>query len=97
MERSNLLNVIILFSILLFSSCSEREKKYKVEDIKVISEKIVEKEYKQTGRRILREQRKRTYTDTIRLYQIILIKDNIKDTLITRNKPYYNIGDSVIY
>ncbi len=86
--------ILSVFTLFLFSSCI-RSERYKVEDIKVICEEIVEREYKQSGKRILREQRRNTYTDTIRIYKVVFVKDTIRDVRIMEHKPYYNIGDSV--
>ncbi len=87
--------ILSVFTLFLFSSCI-RSERYKVEDIKVVFEEVVEREYKQSGKRILREQRRNTYTDTIRIYQVVFVKDTIRDVCIMEHKPhYYNIGDSV--
>lgn len=86
--------IFLVFMSFLFSSCI-RSEKYKVEDIKVVFEEVVERECKQTGKRILREQRRNTYTDTIRTYRVVFAKDTIRDIFIMKHKPCYNIGDSV--
>ena len=86
---------IFLFLICIFSLTSCIGEKYKVKDINFVRQEIVEREQRQTGRRILREQRRKTYIDTINIYQMVLVRDSVETILEFKHKPPYKVGDEI--
>lgn len=74
-------------------SCKRIE--YNVDEVRLIHQEVIEREYKQTGKRILREQRRKTYSDTIRTYRVVLSNNSIVKTIYLNKKPKYKKGDKV--
>lgn len=90
--------ILILFiSIMVFASCKRETNTYKVDEIRLIHQEVIEREYRQSGKRILREQRRKTYIDTIRIYKVVLSNDSTSKTIELNYKPNFNVGDIISY
>lgn len=90
--------ILILFiSIMVFVSCKRGTNTYKVDEIRLIHQEVVEREYRQSGKRILREQRRKTYADTIRIYKVVLSNNSISKTIELNYKPNFNVGAIISY
>lgn len=90
--------ILILFIfIMVFASCKRETNAYKVDEIRLIHQEVIEREYRQSGKRILREQRRKIYTDTIRIYKVVLSNDSTSKTIELNYKPNFNVGDTISY
>lgn len=89
--------LILCISVMVFASCKRETNTYKVDEIRLIHQEVIEREYRQSGKRILREQRRKTYTDTIRIYKVVLSNDSISKTIELNHKPNFNVGDIINY
>ena len=89
--------LILFISLMVFVSCKRETNTYKVDDIRLIHQEVIEREYRQSGKRILREQRRKTYSDTIRIYKVVLSNDNISKTIELNHKSNFNVGDIINY
>lgn len=83
--------------LILFVSCKRETNAYKVDEVRLIHQEVIEREYRQSGKRILREQRRKTYSDTIRIYKVVLSNDSISKTIELNHKPNFNVGDIINY
>lgn len=89
--------ILILFMSVIFVSCKRETNTYKVDEIRLIHQEVIEREYRQSGKRILREQRRKTYSDTIRIHKVVLSNDSISKTIELNHKPNFNVGDIINY
>ena len=53
--------LILVISVMVFVSCKRETNTYKVDGIRLIHQEVIEREYRQSGKRILREQRRKTF------------------------------------
>ena len=89
--------ILILCISVIFFSCKRETNTYKVDEIRLIHQEVIEREYRQSGKRILRGQRRKTYSDTIRIYKVVLSNDSISKTIELNHKPNFNVGDIINY
>ena len=89
--------ILILFMSVIFVSCKRETNTYKVDEIRLIYQEVIERAYRQSGKRILREQRRKTYSDTIRIHKVVLSNDSISKTIELNHKPNFNVGDIINY
>lgn len=80
---------------MVFVSCKRETNTYKVEEVRLIYQEVVKREQRQTGKRILREQRKKFYIDTIQIYRVVLSNDSIRKAIEINHRPNFNVGDTV--